>query len=220
MFYFSDLEGTQESNVIFKGFRGGSSLCLQRLTLALPFLKRIITCLICLTCPTISSVSSTQYNMLSLELQSDQLSLLEGSDELVLGFNIFKKKQHRVSEVQLVGPLCLSSLLKLFQLKPKYCLHFLEFSILHNRCSRGKFCRCSFFFFFKVGYGLHLLKSLNGDQRENKEEQEIIESDLAPRPSHPQVPETHSSWLRIDVQQLWVSSAESSQSLANTGSNT
>lgn len=37
----------------------------------------------------------------------------------------------------------------------------------------------------KEGYGLHLLKSLNGDQRENKEEQEVIESDLAPRPSHP-----------------------------------
>lgn len=40
-------------------------------------------------------------------------------------------------------------------------------------------------FFFKEVYGLHLLQSLNGDQRENKEEQEVIESDLAPGPSHP-----------------------------------
>lgn len=39
--------------------------------------------------------------------------------------------------------------------------------------------------FFKEVYGLHLLQSLNGDQRENKEEQEVIESDLAPGPSHP-----------------------------------
>ena len=54
-------------------------------------------------------------------------------------------------------------------------------------------------FFFKEVYGLHLLQSLNGDRRENKEEQEVIESDLAPGPSHPWVPETHSSWLRIDV---------------------
>ena len=50
---------------------------------------------------------------------------------------------------------------------------------------KRKVLQMQFFFFFKVGYGLHLLKSLNGDQRENKEEQEIIESDLAPRPSHP-----------------------------------
>lgn len=39
--------------------------------------------------------------------------------------------------------------------------------------------------FFKEGYSLHLLKSLNGGQRENKEEQEVVESNLAPRPSHP-----------------------------------
>ena len=40
-------------------------------------------------------------------------------------------------------------------------------------------------FFFKEVYGLHLLQSLNGDQRQNKEEQEVIESNLAPGPSHP-----------------------------------
>ena len=75
-----------------------------------------------------------------------------------------------------------SKSLRIILAKTKYQLHFMEFSILHDRCSRAKFCRCGL---FTEGSGFLLLKSLNGDQRENEEEQEAIERDLAPRPSHP-----------------------------------
>lgn len=64
--------------------------------------------------------------------------------------------------------------------KTKFHLHFTEFLALHNRCSRRKFCTCNL---FTEGSGLLLLKSLNGDQRENEEEQEATERDLGPRPS-------------------------------------
>lgn len=64
--------------------------------------------------------------------------------------------------------------------KVKHALHFIKFLVMRDRCSMGKFCRWNL---STEGSGLLLLKSLNGDQRENEEEKEVTEKVLAARPS-------------------------------------